>query len=46
MKGSNRHHFGVPPGLAPTHIIQHLTAKVNIGMRLPHPFSFAENNRF
>lgn len=31
MKGSNRHHFGVPPGLAPTHIIQHLTAKVNTG---------------
>ena len=31
MKGSNRHHLGVPPGLAPTHIIQYLTAKVNRG---------------
>ena len=31
VKGSNRHHFGVPPGLAPTRIIQHLIAKVNMG---------------
>lgn len=31
VKGSNRHHLGVPPGLAPTRIIQHLIAKVNMG---------------
>ena len=31
VKGSNRHHLGVPPGLAPKYIIQYLTAKVNRG---------------
>ena len=31
VKGSNRHHFGVPPGLAPKDIILYSTSKVNTG---------------